>query len=60
MRCDHCKRKRITIECSWCKNQYCSGCIQLEIHMCKNIHLKIEKEKKIIEEKNVQIVSKKI
>lgn len=55
MKCTHCSRKRITVECAWCKNQYCTGCIQLEIHMCVNIHLKIENDKKIIEEKNCRV-----
>jgi hypothetical protein len=60
MKCDKCSRKRITVECAWCKNQYCTGCIQLELHGCSNIKDKIEKDKKILEERNVQIVSKKI
>lgn len=56
MKCEHCKKRvGITVECVWCKNQYCTGCIQLEVHECTCIHLKIEKEKKVLEMKNVRV-----
>ena len=59
--CAHCKKKnRIMLKCTSCTNEYCSGCIQLEVHMCANMNLKIEKERKILEEKNTRVVSKKI
>lgn len=61
MKCNHCKRKfGITITCTSCKNEYCTGCIQLEIHACAFMDKKIEKERKILEEKNARLVSKKI
>ena len=37
MRCKECIKKGITIECKWCKNEYCTKCIQLEVHNCENI-----------------------
>lgn len=59
--CEHCKRKRITIQCLTCKGMYCSGCIQLEEHECKKIQEKIALEKSVIEKRNVKIEpSKKI
>lgn len=36
MKCNNCKKKRITIECKWCKEEYCTSCINLETHNCCN------------------------
>jgi hypothetical protein len=56
MKCTHCKRKfGITLKCASCGNQYCTGCIQLELHDCTCIHIKIEKEKKVLEERNIRV-----
>lgn len=57
MKCFNCKKRLggVSITCSYCKNEYCVGCIQLEIHGCECIHLKIEKELKILQDKNVRI-----
>lgn len=61
MKCSHCRRKfGITLKCSSCENEYCAGCIQLEIHNCACIDKKIEKERKILEDKNTRVTSKKI
>lgn len=60
MKCENCKRNfGVTLTCSYCKNCYCTGCIQLEIHNCGFIHVKIEKEKKLLEEKNTRIITPK-
>ena len=59
MKCAMCYRKRITVECLWCKNQYCTGCIQIEEHKCECTHLKIQNEMKALENKLPQIQPKK-
>lgn len=60
MKCANCLKKRITVKCMSCESKYCTGCIQLEEHKCKNIHKKIENERLVLELKNVKIESKKI
>ena len=42
MPCGKCKKKGIPIPCKYCEGQYCSRCIQLEVHQCEGI----EKSKK--------------
>jgi predicted nucleic acid binding AN1-type Zn finger protein len=38
MRCEYCKKKKgMLLDCRYCKNEYCSKCICLENHKCKNI-----------------------
>lgn len=37
MKCKNCKKKKLTIECKWCKEEYCTSCIQVEIHNCCNM-----------------------
>lgn len=61
MKCGFCKRKfGVTVRCVYCEVDYCTGCIQLEVHSCKNIHKKIEKDLKILEDKNTKISTPKI
>ena len=61
MKCAHCKKKTgVTIKCVTCEREYCSGCIQLEIHMCELLHVKIEKEKQILEKNNIRLNPKKV
>tara|TARA_Y100000591_G_C21729143_1_gene643070 strand:- start:124 stop:327 length:204 start_codon:yes stop_codon:yes gene_type:complete len=37
MRCKFCKKKKsILIDCKYCKNEYCSKCINIIDHKCKN------------------------
>lgn len=60
MKCENCLKKRITIKCLTCECMYCTGCIQLEEHGCKNLHKKIETELKIIEKRNVKVEASKI
>ena len=47
MRCKNCKKKKVTIECKWCKEEYCTSCIQVEEHNCSNIEecVKYKKDK---------------
>ena len=37
MPCDKCKKKGIPIPCKYCKGEFCSRCIQLEVHTCDGI-----------------------
>ena len=41
MRCQHCKRVSI-LKCKYCQFDFCSGCIQLEVHGCKNLQDKVD------------------
>ena len=37
MKCKYCKKKKsILINCKYCKNEYCSNCINIIDHICKN------------------------
>ena len=57
MRCKNCKKKKVTIECKWCKEEYCTSCIQVEEHNCSNIEecVKYKKDKL---EGNLQRITK--
>ena len=44
MKCDLCRKKCIHIHCNYCKNQYCSNCIQFEIHNCQSVNVKKQNE----------------
>lgn len=59
-KCNCCNRKKITIKCISCSANFCSGCIQLEIHKCPEIDMKIKKELEIISTRNKKIVSSKL
>ena len=38
MRCENCKKsKQLCMKCKYCECDYCSRCIQLEIHKCPNL-----------------------
>lgn len=39
-KCSFCKRKAslgTSLDCKWCKNTYCIGCLPFEIHKCEKI-----------------------
>ena len=59
MKCENCLRKKITVECLSCKNQHCTGCIQIEEHVCECIQAKIQNELKNLEKKLPHIQPKK-
>jgi predicted nucleic acid binding AN1-type Zn finger protein len=51
MRCTLCKKKKsILLDCNYCKNEYCSTCIDISKHLCDNLN--DYKEKKRNELKN--------
>ena len=58
MRCEKCRKKGIHINCNHCKGNYCSSCIQLEIHKCKGIQSKIDKDLAVLE-KTLEFVKEK-
>lgn len=60
MKCTHCKRKKLVVNCMWCKLDFCSGCIQLEEHNCKCKELKIKNEIETLEKKIAFKTKKKI
>lgn len=39
-KCTNCKRKTTisnSMDCKWCKNHYCIGCLSIEIHKCSHV-----------------------
>lgn len=48
-KCDHCRRKKMTIKCNYCDNDYCASCIQLETHKCEHVAKYIECRKEVLE-----------
>lgn len=48
MKCLHCKKHSGIINCKGCKGVFCSGCIQLETHMCSGLeHIKHQEREKL-------------
>lgn len=60
MRCQNCKRKGICIQCSCCKDNFCTACIQLEVHQCKELKVKIDKDLKRLEQSTPCIQATKL
>lgn len=53
MKCTHCKKKKglSVMDCRYCHSNYCSSCIQLEIHNCQGIQSKCKEELDNLEKK---------
>lgn len=51
MRCYMCKKKGMSLNCSYCKNHYCMKCLQVEIHSCLKYSECIKQKKKELEKK---------
>ena len=49
-KCDHCKRKKMTMKCKYCDNDYCPSCIQLETHKCEHVAKYVESRKQELEQ----------
>ena len=66
MRCENCnKKKPFLIECKYCKNNYCTYCLEIEKHRCVNAELckkrkLAELEKKLLSEQTKQTKIQKI
>jgi len=51
MKCHHCQKKKFTLLCKFCNNNFCTACLQVESHSCENIEQCIEKQKEELKEK---------
>jgi predicted nucleic acid binding AN1-type Zn finger protein len=52
-KCQHCAvKKGLAFNCKYCKHNYCTGCIQPEVHHCNNIN-EVIKESKYKLENNI-------
>ena len=59
MRCQHCKRVSI-LKCKYCHFDFCSGCIQLEIHGCTNLQDKVDELTSVLKSKLPTVKASKI
>ena len=51
-KCKHCRKKgRVPLRCPGCSMDFCPGCIQLEIHMCKGADKLIKEKKDVVDKK---------
>ncbi len=51
-KCENCNRKGAFMKCKYCTKNYCTRCIQLEIHFCENIKDCIDFQKSLILKKD--------
>lgn len=58
MRCENCKKKGIPLQCKFCNKGFCCSCIQLEVHNCEGLKVKIDKDIKRLE-KDITCTPKK-
>ena len=58
MSCKNCKKSGIGINCRYCIGEYCSRCIQPEIHSCPGLGEKKANELLTLQ-KNLQFVKAK-
>lgn len=49
MRCDNCRKKCIHIFCNFCSSNFCSRCVQPEIHKCSKMNEMIQQKRKSLE-----------
>ena len=59
MRCEACNKKCIPINCSYCIHDYCSSCIQLEIHKCSGLTKKCKNLVENLEKSLIRVIPKK-
>lgn len=61
MGCGQCQRRqRLLLTCKSCTNEYCTSCIQLEVHACAALADKRNAEKELLNKKLVKVVAPKI
>jgi hypothetical protein len=61
MKCPACLRnKGIQLTCRECHRNFCTGCIQLEVHACPCIKTKVVFEKERLEKQLVKVEAPKI
>lgn len=51
MRCEHCRKKTVTVPCKYCPLSVCCGCIGLETHGCLGLSKKVNDQKSNLEKK---------
>ena len=49
MRCEQCRKKCIHILCKFCSSDFCSSCVQPEIHKCSKMKKMIQQKRKTLE-----------
>lgn len=60
-KCKQCaRRQRLVMPCTSCSGKFCSGCIQLEIHMCPELPARKALELEKLSNANPVVVSSKI
>ena len=55
-----CSHKNRFLKCRECKGDYCSRCIQLEIHFCHKLDERSKIEKENLSKKLVTVIAPKI
>lgn len=60
MKCECCKKTLAILKCKECSCSFCSGCIQLEVHICEGIAKRKVKQKLILEKSLPPVVSDKV
>ena len=60
-KCAQCaRRQRVVMPCKLCTGKFCSGCIQLEVHMCPELSAKKAMERTKLTQDNPVVVSPKV
>ena len=54
------RRQRIVMPCTLCTGKFCSGCIQLEVHVCPELSTKKMLELEKLSKANPVIISAKV
>ena len=59
-KCHWCKKKPYLLKCKECFCQFCSNCIQMEVHACPNLAARKEKLLNELNSKLVKVVAPKL
>lgn len=60
MGCTKCRKKGVTLKCRDCSGEFCTGCIQLETHMCPMLSARKQIEKNVLSSKLVKVEASKV
>lgn len=61
MGCTKCRKKGLlTLKCRDCSGEFCTGCIQLETHMCPMLSARKQIEKNDLSSKLVKVEASKV
>lgn len=60
MKCLKCRGAMGMLKCKECSGNFCSGCIQLEVHTCSGLENKKKEEKELLAKKLPLIIASKI